>query len=571
MKTQGIDGYLVLSADEHINEYLPAHTLRREFLSGFNGSAGDMLITQNNAWLFVDSRYHEQADYQVDTSVITLSKLGQANQPTLSEQVKTLTQANPNFKLGFDPFCLPVATHQQLHKLTQLAAITPNLVDALWTDRPKAILETVYNLPVKYTGQSTADKLKLLRQSMAHQNIDILPLIKLDQIAWLLNWRGQDIPYNPVFLAYAIVTAEQLLVFCEKKRMTATEPLAEIHPYTHYASVFSKLAKHKRVLIDPKHMTYGTVNLLHNAKAILVEQDNPVELAKAIKNLTEIKWMKQAHTQSGKGKIRLFHWLAQQQKAGKQVTEVTAAQTLESYYAQEPGYKGLSFNTISGAGKNSSIVHYGTPNPRKKLSAGALYLVDSGVQYLGGTTDDTRTIIIGKATALQKQRYTDVLKAHINCAMQIFPQGSNGAQLDAITRMNLWQQHLDFGHGTGHGVGAFLNVHEGPQSISKLGYRVLQSGMIVSIEPGYYKPGWGGIRLENLYLIVQDKSHNKPGWLKFECLTWIPFDKKLIDLKRLTPEQFTWLTRYHQQILKVHRKTLTKSEYTWLENYCQLS
>jgi len=419
---------------------------------------------------------------------------------------------------------------------------------------------------VQYTGKSTTEKLKALRQTIANAKVDVLPLIKLDQIAWLLNWRGQDIPYNPVFLSYVIVTADQLLVFCDKKRIKASEPLAEIQPYSNYASAFSKLAKGKRVLIDPRHMTYGTVNLIHKAKATMVELDNPIEMAKALKNPTEIQWMKQAHFQSGKGKIRLFHWIAQQQKAGKAMTEVTAAQTLEGYYTEETGYKGLSFNTISGAGSNSSIVHYGTPNPKKKLASGELYLVDSGVQYLGGTTDDTRTVIIGKATALQKQRYTEVLKAHINCAAQIFPKGSNGAQLDAITRMTLWQNRLDFGHGTGHGVGAFLNVHEGPQSISKMGYRTLQPGMILSIEPGYYEPGWGGIRLENLYLVVEDK----PGWLGFENLTWIPFDKKLIDLKRLSAEQFTWLTNYHQQVLKTHKKTLSKSEYTWLESYCAI-
>jgi Xaa-Pro aminopeptidase len=393
-----------------------------------------------------------------------------------------------------------------------------------------------------------------------------MPVTKLDQIAWLLNWRGQDIPYNPVFMAYVIAHPDSIDIYCDESRINteAKDSLpanTRILPYGTYETDLAKNGKNKRVLLDPKHTTFGTLHALQQVKANIINQDNPIESDKAVKNETELHWMQQAHIKSAKGKIRALHWLDIQLSAGKPVTEKSFADQLEVFYTEEEGYKGLSFNTIAGFAANSSIVHYGTPSDEVRLSEGQLFLIDSGVQYLGGTTDDTRTIIIGEANPLQKKRFTAVLKAHINCAMQIFPKGTEGARLDGITRASLWQEEMDYGHGTGHGVGAFLNVHEGPCGIHRLASKPFQVGNVVSVEPGYYEPGWGGIRCENLYTVVE----KSPGWYGFETLTYIPFDLGLVDFALLNGEQKQWLENYHNAILTKVAPLLPEDTANWLK------
>jgi Xaa-Pro aminopeptidase len=295
---------------------------------------------------------------------------------------------------------------------------------------------------------------------------------------------------------------------------------------------------------------------------------------KARKNATEIAQMQQANLKASRAKIRTIKWVQDQVKAGKSVTEAEVAATIEGFYAAEEGFQGLSFNTIAGSGANSSIVHYGTPNPEAMVRLGDLLLLDSGAQFTGGTTDDTRTIVIGEPTPSQITRYTAVLKAHINCAMQQFPKGTTGAQLDGITRSTLWFANLDYGHGTGHGVGAFLNVHEGPNGISKRAHKPLESGMVNSIEPGYYEPGWGGIRIENLYVVRELPSEgDRPSqlvWYGFESLTHIPFDRTLIDLAQLDARQRDWLVAYYQAILTHVLPTLSPEDADWLQQACTL-
>jgi Xaa-Pro aminopeptidase len=574
MREHGIDAYLVPSTDEHINEYLPECKRRREWVSGFTGSAGDFLLTLEQAWLFVDSRYHEQADYEVDLGCIQVSKLGQEGQPALSEKVSELAGKAPGLRLGADPFTLSIHQAKTLREALEMqggtwVVLSENLVDRVWEGQPPLPQETVFALPENITGQSVMQKLQAVRQKMNKAKTKVLPLTKLDQIAWLFNLRGQDIPYNPVFIAYAIVTDESAWLFTSQERLqpeakASLEGQVQCLPYAAYTATLQQLVRQGSVLIDPKHTTYGTFNLVEQAGGKVIEAEHPVELLKAIKNEVEIRGMREANLKASRGKIRAWYWLERELEAGRRVTEKTFQEAIERFYAEEEAFIGLSFNTISGAGANSSIVHYGTPDPQKALEPGELFLIDSGCQFYGGTTDDTRTFLVGsEATELQRFRYTEVLKAHINCAMQKFPKGTEGIR---IARATLWQHGLDYGHGTGHGVGAFLNVHEGPNGIHKLASKPFEPGMITSIEPGYYEPGWGGIRLENLYLTVEVGD----GRYGFESLTYIPFDKKLIDFARLESRHLEWLKQYYAAILEKIGSTLSPDERNWLTNVCAI-
>jgi Xaa-Pro aminopeptidase len=599
----GLDAYLIPSADEHLNEYLPEIKQRRKWISGFTGSSGDFLVGQSQAWVFVDSRYYEQAGLEVDTDLIQVSKVGLDDHKTLEEVVEELGQAaakaDQSFRLGYDPFALSISQFREFYKKVEpwgvvLVPIATNLIDQVrsqhpWADEslPAYADSPLFALSDEQTGEAIAQKLTRTREKLEKANAQILPLTKLDQIAWLFNLRGWDVSYNPVFIAYAIVTAKQAFLFTNQHRIDPAlqQQLAQhltLLPYDEYVPTLrSLLTSDSRVLIDSKHTTMGTYQILKpspgQTRCKIAETVNPVEEMKARKNATEIAQMQQANLKASHAKTRTMKWLFDQLAAGNRLTEADVAATIEGFYQAENDFQGLSFNTIAGSGSNSSIVHYGTPNPQKILQSGELLLLDSGAQYAAGTTDDTRTFVVGTPTPEQIERYTEVLKAHINCAMQQFPKGTTGAQLDGITRSTLWHAGLDYGHGTGHGVGAFLNVHEGPNGISKRVSQTLEPGMITSIEPGFYQPGWGGIRIENLYAIVEipqevedDSNTAKTPWYGFESLTYIPFDNRLIDLTRLDSRQRAWLDCYYHAILTKLTPTLSPTDADWLKQTCTL-
>lgn len=599
-----LNGYLVPAADEHLSEYLPEAKRRRIWVGGFSGSAGDLLVGQETAWLFVDSRYYEQADLEVDPALIQVSKVGLEGQKTLDETLENLgraTKAGTRFRLGFDPFTLTVSQFRSFEKQLEpsgvtLVSIAGNLIDRVRLQQPWLEAEPLppyadsklFYLPEPLTGETIEQKLKRVREALQKANADLLPITKLDQIAWLYNLRGWDVPYNPVFIAYAIVTADVAYLFTNLDRIdpdlqSLLRTQITLLPYECYAETLKNLVAQtsaQRVLIDLNHTTMGTQALLTDPVAAIackmVEANNPIEGMKARKNATEITQMQQANLKASRAKTLTLKWVSDQFASGSSVTETDVAATVERFYAEETNFQGLSFNTIAGAGANSSIVHYGTPNPQRVLHPGEFLLLDSGAQYASGTTDDTRTLMMGDPTLEQVERYTEVLKAHINCAMQRFPKGATGAQLDGITRSTLWFAGLDYGHGTGHGVGAFLNVHEGPNGISKRVSEPLEPGMVTSIEPGYYKPGWGGIRLENLYVVkdltpaaeTADASDPNKAWYGFESLTYIPFEKRLIDRDRLDDRQRTWLEQYNQAIVAKLAPTLSSEENLWLQDAC---
>lgn len=580
LREQDLDGFWVPSADEHLNEYLPEHRKRRQWITGFTGSVGDALITRDRAWLWVDPRYHEQAEREVDPNLLTVIKGGLPNQPSLMEIVEEL---GSGFRLGVDPFTVAVATYRQLEAHAQaggvlLIPVMENLVDKLAQgsapvapfDRP------IDSVPTHLSGATPAEKLAQVRQEMRRKRVGLLPLTKLDQVAWLFNLRGSDIPYNLVFWAYALVSPDRAALFTDLERLSPpsrqllAEAGVELWPYETYNEQLPQWAKsYAPVGLDPKQTTQGTQELLQDASCR--ELEHPVEALKAVKNPTELEQMRLANRKASRAKIRTLAWIDRQIQQGIPISEADVAAIMEAHYREEGEWVGLSFNTIAGAGANSSIIHYSTPDPQKLLQPGELFLLDSGSHYLGGTTDDTRTVWIGPQPAdpLCKRRYTEVLKAHIQCARQIFPPDTYGVSLDGIARSTLWQAGLDYGHGTGHGVGAFLNVHEGPNGIHRRANTPLKVGMINSIEPGYYQPGWGGIRLENLYEVIAIPEPE--GWMGFRSLTWIPFDERLIDWELLNEAQRAWLDEYHRQVYVMHYATLPEQDAAWLRRACGLS
>ena len=596
-----IDAYFVPSADEHLNEYLPEAKQRRQWISGFNGSAGDSLISTNKAWLFVDPRYYEQADMQVDANLQKVCKVGLENHQTVEEVLEELGQSAANqaqtFRLGIDPFTITVAQYRRFSERlsmsgVEIVPIIENLIDTVRSQSPWKESEPIppfgdqplITLPDSITGESLAQKLERVREAMGKKKAAILPVTKLDQIAWLYNLRGRDVDCNPVFISYAIVTLTEAYLFTNTLRIDAVvrQALAgqvQILDYEQYIPTLRSLVSDsQRVLVAIAQTTYGTYLQLKEVNAKTIEAEHPVETFKAHKNAVEIAQMQQANLKASLAKTLTLKWIEEQIDAGNSISERDVANKIESLYRQQEGFYDLSFPTIAGTGANGSIVHYSNPNPACKLLNGELLLLDSGSQFYGGTTDDTRSISIGTPTDEQRDRYTEVLKSHINCAMQKFPKGTTGSQIDGIARSSMWQSGLDFGHGTGHGVGVFLNVHEGPNGISKRVNQSLDLGTINSIEPGYYKPKWGGIRLENLYFVKevkkqelessQESDANPTPWYEFESLTYIPFDKKLINYNKLNPQQIAWLESYYTAVVEKLSPMLTEVETVWLKQAC---
>ena len=595
-----LDAYFVPSADEHLNEYLPEAKQRRQWISGFTGSAGDFLISSEKAWVFVDSRYYEQADMQVDANLQKVCKVGLEEHQTLEEVLEELGQTAAKqlqtFRLGIDPFTITVAQYRRFSESlgnagVEIVPIIENLVDTVRSQSPWLESEPmppfgnqpVIALPESVTGEDIAKKLERVREVMGKQKTAILPVTKLDQIAWLYNLRGRDVECNPVFISYAIVTINDAYLFTNTSRID--EPVrqalagqVQILDYGQYIPTLRSLVvEHKNVLVAIAQTTYGTYLQLKDVKAKIVGAEHPIETFKAHKNAVEIAQMQQANLKASLAKTLTLKWIEEQIDTGNTISERDVANKIEGLYKQQEGFYDLSFPTISGTGANGSIVHYSNPNPNSKLIHGELLLLDSGSQFYGGTTDDTRAISIGKPTDEQCDRYTEVLKSHINCAMQKFPKGTTGSQIDGIARSSMWQSGLDYGHGTGHGVGVFLNVQEGPNGISKRVNQSLDLGTINSIEPGYYQPKWGGIRLENLYFVKevaqelessQEPNPSKTPWYEFESLTYIPFDNKLIDRSKLNPQQISWLESYYAAVVQKLSPLLTEEENVWLNQAC---
>ena len=578
-----VDAYLVSSADAHLNEYVPIYQRRRAAITGFTGSAGDALLCPEGSHLFVDSRYYLQADQEVDPAHVRVHKVGMEGAYTLTGWLTEMERQRGSLRVGFDPFIVSMEAHTSYVKALKtarsaLVPITPNLVDAVWDEHPEPPAQPIYALPDEVTGRSVTEKLTAIREEMAKAGAEALILTKLDEIAWVTNLRGSDVSHNPVFEAYLVIEREQATCFtrvappAEVQRTLATQ--LTFQDYSAYPDAVRRLGASPvlTVWLDAAGTTMGTRLLLSETQRLHTAR-NPVVLMKAVKNAAEIAAMRNAHRHAAGAKIRSLARLERQLAAGQRVSEFAYAVMLHEEYSSEEGFSDLSFTTIAAAGANGAIVHYSQASPEIALCDGELFLVDSGVQVLGGTTDDTRTVSIGTPTERQRRLYTLVLRCHIALARQKFPEGTSGVVLDALARASMWNAGLDYGHGTGHGVGAFLNVHEGPQRLGpRGGDEPLQAGMVVSNEPGYYEEGWGGIRLENLYVVVPDDDMpphpNGKRWLQLESLTLIPFDKRLIDWTQLSDAERAWLERYHQQVEETIGPLLNDVDRTWLREAC---
>ena len=585
MKEAQVDLYLVPSSDAHLNEYVPEYSRRRAAVTGFTGSAGDAIISPHGNHIFVDSRYHLQADEEVDLNSFRVHRLGLSGEFTLSQWLTEMEKERGGIQVGFDPAVVSMQAHKiyssALHSAgSAMVPIAGNLVDDVWEEQPNPPSNGIYALHESVTGSGVAEKLSNVRKEMADAGVDKLVITKLDEIAWVTNLRGDDIQFNPVFEAYMVIEMERSTCFTRVKLpaglIDELSPLVDFQPYESYSEFMRLVGSDSSgvVWLDPSGTTMATRILISNDQKVH-ERPNPVVMLKAIKNNSEVLASREAHRHAAAAKIRSFKGLEEKIACGQVVSELDYSQSLHEEYAKEDGFYDLSFTTIAASGPNGAIVHYSDADPEVLLEEGELFLVDSGVQMLGGTTDDTRTVIVGNPTDRQKQVYTKVLRGHINLAMQKFPEGTGGIALDALARTHLWNVGLDYGHGTGHGVGAFLNVHEGPQRIApRGGDEPMKVGMIVSNEPGYYESGWGGVRLENLYVVMTDDDlpdhPDGKRWFRMDPLTLIPFDTSLIDWSDMAEAEKDWLGEYHQEVWDKISPLLGDEESQWLWGKCQV-
>ncbi len=585
MKEAQVDLYLVPSSDAHLNEYVPEYSRRRAAVTGFTGSAGDAIISPHGNHIFVDSRYHLQADEEVDLNSFRVHRLGLSGEFTLSQWLTEMEKERGGIQVGFDPAVVSMQAHKiyssALHSAgSAMVPIAGNLVDDVWEEQPNPPSNGIYALHESVTGSGVAEKLSNVRKEMADAGVDKLVITKLDEIAWVTNLRGDDIQFNPVFESYMVIEMERSTCFTRVKLpaglIDELSPLVDFQPYESYSEFMRLVGSDSSgvVWLDPSGTTMATRILISNDQKVH-ERPNPVVMLKAIKNNSEVLASREAHRHAAAAKIRSFKGLEEKIACGQVVSELDYSQSLHEEYAKEDGFYDLSFTTIAASGPNGAIVHYSDADPEVLLEEGELFLVDSGVQMLGGTTDDTRTVIVGNPTDRQKQVYTKVLRGHINLAMQKFPEGTGGIALDALARTHLWNVGLDYGHGTGHGVGAFLNVHEGPQRIApRGGDEPMKVGMIVSNEPGYYESGWGGVRLENLYVVMTDDDlpdhPDGKRWFRMDPLTLIPFDTSLIDWSDMAEAEKDWLGEYHQEVWDKISPLLGDEESQWLWGKCQV-
>ena len=573
---RGADGFLVPTADAHQNEFPPPQARRLAWLTGFQGSAGLALVLPETAAIFVDGRYTLQVREQVDPARFTPQHL--TEQPPsqwIADKLAT------GVRLGYDPWLHTAAGVERYRGAcrragAELVALDSNPVDAVWHDQPPLPVAPVVPHEGRYAGRDSREKRQeiasVLKDAGAHAAVLSAP----DSIAWLLNIRGGDIPHAPLALAFAIVAADgSVALFIDQRKLTGRArahlgSAVTVHEPPALGAALDALGKAgRRVLAAPRAAPSWLFDRLEAAGAEVVRGEDPCALPKACKNSVELQGARTAHVRDGAALVRFLAWLAEAAPGGD-VDELTAAAKLDGIRAGGELFQGLSFDTISGAGANGAIVHYHAgPETNRRLAPGMLYLVDSGAQYLDGTTDVTRTVAIGLPDADMRDRFTRVLKGHIAVATARFPAGTTGAQLDSLARTALWQAGLDFDHGTGHGVGSYLNVHEGPQRIAKrAGDVALRPGMVVSNEPGYYKAGAWGIRIENLLAVRAAAAIEgaEGESLEFETLTLAPIDRALVDPALMTVEEIAWLDTYHERVKTVLTPQVDENTAAWLKS-----
>ena len=572
LKRRGLDGMAVPRADRQQNEYLPASEERLAWLTGFTGSAGAAIVLADKAAVFVDGRYTVQAAAQIDGKVFAIGHLVD-NPPDkwLEQNLKA------GARLGYDPWLHTADGAEKLKNVcatvgATLVALDGNPIDALWTDRPAAPAGPVVLRGIKLAGESAADKLNRIRAEIAKQRADVLVVSDPQNVAWTFNIRGSDVAHTPLALAFALIPREgRPALYVDSAKLDnavrgTLEEFCDLRAPDDLAHDLEAL-KDKTVRLDQNSAAEALTRIVTQGGGVPSRGADPITLMKAVKNHAEIAGMKAAHLRDGAAVTRFLHWFDGAAASGT-LTEIRAVEALETFRRDTGLLKDISFPTISGSGPNGAIVHYRvTTSSNRVIGPDELFLIDSGAQYEDGTTDITRTVAVGQPSEEMRDRFTRVLKGHIAIATAVFPDGASGAQLDTLARMPLWQAGLDFDHGTGHGVGSYLSVHEGPARISKLGTVPLKRGMILSNEPGYYKTGAYGIRIENLVLVAEAPAPDgaeKP-LNHFETLTLAPIDRRLILTRMLTAKERAWVDAYHAGVRKALSPQLDAPARAWLD------
>ncbi|HKG05353.1 MAG TPA: aminopeptidase P family protein [Pedobacter sp.] len=572
MKADNVQAYIIPSADPHISEYLPDHYKCIPFASGFTGSAGTLVITHDFAGLWTDFRYFEQAAAELQDSGFSLMKQMVQHAPEyiqwLTDQLEKGSVVASNEKL-LSILLGDLLTQQFAKKGISLA--DKDYLNPIWANRPGLPSEKAFLIAGEHTGQPVAGKLAQIREVMSDLNADHHLVSSLDDMAWIFNIRGRDVSYNPVVLSFALISQDHAKLFIQPDKLTAAEKETllksgvEVFDYNDIEDALATIPAHQVILIDPKRNCFAYSKLLPLSVKIL-KVTNPSTNLKTVKNETELSNTRKAMLKDGAAITRFLKWLSE--NIGKTtITELSAAAKLREFRAAQEGFAGDSFNTISAYGPHGALPHYGpTKESDAEVKAEGLFLVDSGGQYFYGTTDITRTLPMGNNTEEESTDYTLVLKGMIDGCKVRFPKGTCGYQIDAITRKPLWDYALNYGHGTGHGVGYFLNVHEGPQVFNATATPVaIELGMITSVEPGIYRPGKHGIRIENLVNTVADISNEFNEFYSFECLTIAPISTKIVKKELLEPAQINWLNGYNAMVFEKLSTVLTAEEALWLK------
>ena len=571
MKEQGIHAFIFPSSDPHNSEYVAEHWKGREWISGFNGSAGTAVVTLKHAALWTDSRYFIAAAEQLAGTEYLLMKDRLPDTPSISEWIEQELSDYESPVVGVDGTVNTYAYLCELINELNIATFVTNLdpLATVWKDRPSIPNGKIVLHPLEYAGESTTSKINRIREYLQAHHADGLLITALDEIAWTLNLRGKDVHCNPVFVSYLLISQDGVTFFVNEEKLpddVRNYLLDEAVSVEPYEAVLDKVKGYKgrRLLMDPTSVNYNLVTAVDKTKRIL--GISPIPMMKAVKNKTEQDGFRAAMLRDGIAMVKFLAWLKPAVEAGGQ-TEITLDEHLTALRAEQPLFKGISFDTIVGYEAHGAIVHYeATPETDIPVKPYGLVLIDSGAQYQDGTTDITRTIALGSLTEEQRRVYTLVLKGHIQLDMCRFPDGACGSQIDAIARESMWREGYNYMHGTGHGVGSYLNVHEGPHQI-RMEWKPapLHAGMTVTDEPGLYLEGKFGVRIENTLLIVPSETTPFGKFLKFETLTLAPIDTTPIIQDMLTPEELTWLNNYHHRVYETLSPYLEKNEKKWLE------
>ncbi|MBX0332434.1 aminopeptidase P family protein [Pontibacter sp. HSC-14F20] len=573
MKEQGLSAYIIPSADPHISEYLPDRYKCIYFASGFTGSAGTLVITQDFAGLWTDARYFVQANDQLANSGFELVKLQAQHAP---EYIGWLSERlNQGEVVAYDAKLISVGLAELLEQeLTPLGielASDRDLLDPIWNDRPELPVAPAYLIGEETSGQSTTAKLEALRKALKKQRADYHLISSLDDMAWLFNMRGSDVKCNPVVLSFALISHDNTVLFIDQAKLSETDKKklmadgVELQPYEMVERLLAELPAGSSILIDPKRNCYALYKQLP-AEVRVIQNTNPTTFFKAVKNEVEVENTRKTMVKDGVALTRFFKWL--EENLGKTtITELSVADKVLEFRAEQEGFIGESFDTIAGYKAHGALPHYkATPESDAELQADGLFLLDSGGQYTTGTTDITRVVSLGSLTEEEKTDYTLVLKGMIDGATARFPKGTRGYQIDAITRKPLWDHARNYGHGTGHGVGFALNVHEGPHVFNPSPTPVdIELGMITSVEPGLYRPNQYGIRIENLVLTIPDEANDFSEFYTFEHLTLALIDTTPVKKELLDERQIQWLNNYNQLVVEKLGPHLNEEELNWLK------